>query len=130
MDVYMRDWLEILKLQHFSSLHPITNFSHCQQHQLQHHAQSRSEISQVDHKNTIKEFFQTISKIISWKEIIKFILLDLEHSLLLLLPIKTKQLPFVHLPNLKNKESQDEEESFHTKYQKIPSNQLIIKPHI
>ena len=58
----------------------------------------------------------------------KIILLLLEHSLLLLLPIKTKQPPIVHLPNLKNYESQNEEEFDHTKISKISSNQLIIKP--
>jgi len=40
----------------------------------------------------------------------KFILLYLSHSLLLLLPIKTKQPPIVRLPNLKNYYSQNEEE--------------------
>ena len=49
----------------------------------------------------------------------KFILLHLEHSLLLLLPTKTKQPPIVHLSNYKNKEPQDEEEFCYTKYQNI-----------
>jgi len=51
----------------------------------------------------------------------KFILLYFEHSLLLLLPIKTKQPPIVHLPKLKNYISQDEEESIHSKISKISS---------
>jgi len=58
----------------------------------------------------------------------KFILLYFEHSLLLPLPIKTKQPPKVHLPISNNYESQDEEECFHPKISKISSNQLIIKP--
>jgi len=59
----------------------------------------------------------------------KFILQNLEHSLLLFLPIKTKQPPIVHdIPIYKNDQSQDEEESIHTKISKISSNQLIIKP--
>ena len=100
----------------FIQSHPIINFSHFEQYQLHHHDQSKSEISQVDHKYTIKKFFWTISKIINWKEIMKFILHHLEDSLLLLLPTKTKQPPIVHLPNLKNgTKSQDEEEFFHTK---------------
>ena len=58
------------------------------------------------------------------KEIMKFILLCFEHSLLLLLPIKTKQPPIVHLPNLKNFQPQNEEEFVHTKISKISSNQF------
>ena len=54
----------------------------------------------------------------------KFILLYLEHSLLLLLPIKIKQPPIVHLPNLNDKQSQYEEEFFSTKISKISSNQI------
>jgi len=60
----------------------------------------------------------------------KFILHYLEHSLLLLLSIKTKQPPIAHLPNLKNKKSQYEEEFDHAKISKISFNQLIIKPHL
>jgi len=123
----VRERSTISKLQHFSFLHPIINFSHSRQDQLQHHDQSKSEIFQVYYKPKIKEFFRSISKIINWKEIMKFILLYLEHSLLLLLPTKIKQPPIVHLPNLKDKQSQDEEESIHTKISKISSNQLIIK---
>jgi len=63
------------------------------------------------------------------KEMMKFILLYFEHSLLLLLSIKIKQPPIVHLPNLKNYQSQDEEEFVHPKISKISSNQLIIKPY-
>jgi len=48
----------------------------------------------------------------------KFILHYLEHSLLLLLPIKTKQPPIVHLPILNNKKAQDEEECIHPKISK------------
>jgi len=48
----------------------------------------------------------------------KFILLYLEHSLLLLLPIKTKQPPIVHLPNLRDYQSQYEEESIYPKISK------------
>jgi len=102
----------------FIQSHPIINFSHFEQDQLQHHDQSKSEISQVDWKHNIKEFVHTISIIINWKEIIKFILLYFGHSLLLLLPIKTKQPPIVHLPNLKNNKSQDEEECNHPKISK------------
>jgi len=54
----------------------------------------------------------------------KFILLYLEHSLLLLLPIKTEQPPTVHLPNLKDSKSHDEEECIHPKISKISSNQI------
>ena len=60
----------------------------------------------------------------------KFILLDLEHSLLLLLPTRIKQPPIVHLANNKNNKSQNEEECIHTKISKISSNQLIIKPDL
>jgi len=47
---------------------------------------------------------------------------------LLFLPIKTKQPPNVHPPNLKDIEAQDEEEFVHPKISKVSSNQLIIKP--
>ena len=107
----------------FIQSHPIINFSLYQQYQLQHHDQSKSEISQVDCKHNVKDFVPTISKIINWKEIMKFILLYLEYSLLLLLPIKTKQPPIVHLPNLKNNKSQDEEECLYSKISKS-SNQI------
>jgi len=48
----------------------------------------------------------------------KFILLYLENSLLLLLPTKIKQPPIVHLPIWRKNIPQNEEESFHPKYQK------------
>jgi len=62
----------------------------------------------------------------------KFILQNLEHSLLLFLPIKTKQPPIVpRPPNLiDGQQPQDEEEFFYAKISKILSNQLIIKPHL
>ena len=129
-------WLEkstISKLQHshfFIQSHPIINFSHLKQDQLQHHDQSKSKISQVVYyKQNIREFLPTISKIINWKEIMKFILLYLKHSLLLLLPIKAKQPPNARSPNYKNK-PQYKEECFQTKISKISSDQLIIKPHL
>jgi len=116
----------------FIQSQPIINFSQeCQEDQLQHHVQSKFEISQVFYwKLLIKELLHPIPKIINWKEIMKFILHHLEHSLLLLFLTKTKQPPIYHLPNLKNKKSQDEEEFFHTKISKISSNQLIIKPNL
>jgi len=52
------------------------------------------------------------------EEIMKFILLQIEHPLLLLLPIKIKQPSIDHLSNLKNLKSQYEEELIHAKYQK------------
>jgi len=71
----------------------------------------------VRDKSTISKLqhISFIHPIINWKEIMKFILLDLEHSLLLLLPTKTKQPPNVHFPNLKNSKPQDEEEPIHAK---------------
>jgi len=137
VDILSKKWLERNQPSQNSNIshlfiqsHPIINFSLYQQDQLQHHVQSKSEISQVDCWYTIKEFYPPISKIINWKEIMKFILHWIEHLLLLLLPIKIKQPAIVHLPNLKNKESHNEEESFHSKISKISSNQLIIKPKI
>jgi len=76
------------------------------------------------------EFVHPISRIINWKEIMNSILLEIEHSLLLLLSTKIKQPPIVHLPNLKDYQPQDEEEFDYSNISKISSNQLIIKPEL
>ena len=59
------------------------------------------------------------------KDIMKFILLHFEHSLLLLLSIKIKQPPIVHLPNLNDYNHNMKRSSFTLKYQKYhPINWL------
>jgi len=121
----VREKSTISKLQHFLFLHPIS---------------SNHQFLTLLARSTLAPCLIKIRHISGWwwaqykgvsphylknhqlKEIMKFILQNLEHSLLLLLLTKTKQPPIVHLPNLKNLKSQHEEECFHAKISQISSN--------